>query len=101
MLYPCCKCTRGGLLCGMSKPKGAKKAMTAQPMTATIFADRMGVNYSTAIRWLKKKLVPGAELKESPERGKWWEIPEEALTMERPRWGGPTRGGGQKKGSDQ
>jgi len=62
------------------------------PMTATVFAERMGVNYSTVMRWLKRKLVPGAELQESPERGKWWEIPESALQMERPKWGGPKGG---------
>lgn len=67
-------------------------ATTSTPMTATVFAERMGVDYSTVMRWLRRQLVPGAELQESPERGKWWEIPESALQMERPRWGGPGRG---------
>jgi hypothetical protein len=62
------------------------------PMTATIFATRMGVDYSTVMRWLRRQLVPGATLQESPERGKWWEIPESALEMQRPKIGGP-RGG--------
>lgn len=53
-------------------------------MTATVFADEMGVSYPTVVRWLKRGLVPNAELKEAPERGKWWEIPETSLQMERP-----------------
>jgi hypothetical protein len=61
------------------------------PMTATNFAKEMGISYPTVIRWLDRKLVPGAELKESPERGKWWEIPESALKMERPT-PGPKKG---------
>src|SRR5215813_9485242 len=60
-------------------------------MTATVFAQEMGVDYSTVMRWLKRQLVPGAVLRESEERGKWWEIPEAALQMERPKWGGPKR----------
>src|SRR5262249_60839820 len=59
-------------------------------ITATVFADEMGVSYPTVVRWLKRKLVPGAVLRESPDRGKWWEIPEEALTMERPKTGPKT-----------
>jgi hypothetical protein len=65
-------------------------------MTATVFADEMGVSYPTVVRWLKRKLVPGAILKESPDRGKWWEIPESALQMERPK-SGPKTGTKQKK----
>ena len=57
-------------------------------MTATVFAQEMSVDYSTVMRWLKRQIVPGAALRESPERGKWWEIPESALQMERPKWGG-------------
>ncbi len=60
-------------------------------MTATNFAREMGISYPTVIRWLDRQLVPGAELKESPERGKWWEIPETALKMERPT-PGPKKG---------
>jgi hypothetical protein len=56
-------------------------------MTATVFAEEMGVSYPTVVRWLKRKIVPGAELKESPDRGKWWEIPETTLQMERPKTG--------------
>lgn len=61
-------------------------------MTATVFAEKMGVDYSTVMRWLRRKIVPGAVLRESPDRGKWWEIPESALQMERPKWGGPKEG---------
>jgi hypothetical protein len=56
-------------------------------MTATVFAEEMGVSYPTVVRWLKRKIVPGAILRESPDRGKWWEIPEVALQMERPKSG--------------
>jgi len=56
-------------------------------MTATVFAEEMGVSYPTVVRWLKRRLVPGAVLRESPDRGKWWEIPEAALAMERPKTG--------------
>lgn len=66
-------------------------------MTATAFAKEMRVDYSTVMRWLKRELVPGAVLMESPERGKWWEIPESALEMERPKWGGPKKA--KKKGA--
>ena len=65
-------------------------------MTATVFAHEMGVDYSTVMRWLKRQIVPGAILRESPERGKWWEIPETALQMERPKWGGPKSSGAKK-----
>src|SRR5262249_47257390 len=43
------------------------------------FAARMGISYKTAWRWLAKGNVPGAVLKESLERGSWWEIPESAI----------------------
>ncbi|HKX32351.1 MAG TPA: hypothetical protein VJ302_31980 [Blastocatellia bacterium] len=56
-------------------------------MTARAFAEEMDVDYSTVIRWLKKGLVPGAQLKESEDRGKWWEIPPSALKMQMPRAG--------------
>jgi hypothetical protein len=34
-------------------------------MTATVFAEEMGVSYPTVVRWLKRKTVPGAVLRES------------------------------------
>ena len=55
-------------------------------MTAVQFAKRMDVDYSTVIRWLKLKLVPGAILEETPI-GTYWQIPESSLEMERPKAG--------------
>lgn len=56
-------------------------------MTARQFAEAMDVEYATVVRWLKQGLVPGAELKEVMPGVKWWEIPESALEMERPKAG--------------
>jgi predicted site-specific integrase-resolvase len=55
-------------------------------MTARQFARRMDVNYRTALNWLNTGLVPGAEMKDSLV-GAYWEIPESALKMQRPRPG--------------
>ena len=55
-------------------------------MTAKQFAEEMKVNYRTALNWLEADLVPGAERRVSPI-GEYWEIPETALGMERPRPG--------------
>jgi len=55
-------------------------------MTARTFADEMGVNYRTALSWLRGGLVPGAEEKTSPV-GTYWEIPDTALSMEKPKPG--------------
>ena len=55
-------------------------------MTAKQFAEQMRVNYRTALNWLEARLVPGAERKPSPV-GEYWEIPESALKMERPKPG--------------
>jgi hypothetical protein len=55
-------------------------------MTAKQFAEQMKVNYRTALNWLEAQLVPGAERKPSPV-GEYWEIPQAALKMERPRPG--------------
>jgi hypothetical protein len=38
------------------------------------------------VRWLKRGLVPGATLEKTPA-GSYWQIPESALTMERPKAG--------------
>jgi predicted site-specific integrase-resolvase len=56
-------------------------------MNAKKFAEAMEVEYATVIRWLKAGLVPGAELREVMPGVKWWEIPYDALKMERPRAG--------------
>jgi hypothetical protein len=55
-------------------------------MTAKKFAEQMEINYRTALNWLEAGLVPGAERKTSPI-GEYWEIPEVALKMERPKPG--------------
>jgi hypothetical protein len=53
-------------------------------MTAVTFAEEMNVDYATVIRWLSRKLVPGAELHEPVPGMKVWQIPESALQMQRP-----------------
>lgn len=55
-------------------------------MTAKQFAEKMEINYRTALRWLDNGLVEGAERKKSPI-GDYWEIPASALNMERPKPG--------------
>ncbi len=55
-------------------------------MTARQFAERMGVNYRTTLNWLEAGLVPGAARKPSPV-GEYWEIPETAQRMARPKPG--------------
>lgn len=74
-------------------------------LTARKFAQEMGVDYTTVVRWLKNELVPGAKRQESEDRGAWWEIPETSLTMERPTPGPKAKPKpakkARKKGSDQ
>jgi len=67
------------MICSMSKNQ-------ERVMTAKQFAEQMKVNYRTALNWLEAQLVPGAERKPSPV-GEYWEIPQAALKMERPRPG--------------
>jgi len=55
-------------------------------MTTKQFAEKMGVNYRTALNWLEAGLVPRAK-KRSSLAGEHWEIPEMALQMERPKRG--------------
>lgn len=57
-------------------------------MTSRGFAEEMGVNYRTALNWLRGGLVPGAVEEETPI-GKYWKIPRTALEMERPMKPGP------------
>jgi hypothetical protein len=67
----------------MKKPKTGDK-----PMTARQFAEAMGVEYRTVVRWLSDGIVPGAELKEVMPGVKWWEIPVSAVdVMQRPKAG--------------
>jgi len=56
-------------------------------MTARQFAEAMGVEYRTVVRWLSEGIVPDAELKEVMPGVKWWEIKETALQMDRPKAG--------------
>lgn len=58
----------------------------AQPVTAKGFAAEMGINYRTALNWLDAGLVLGAERKSAPI-SEYWEIPDTALKMERPKLG--------------
>lgn len=61
------------------------------------FAQRMDINYTTAVRWLKLRLIKGAKLR-TVGRVKVWEIPESALNMERPKRGYKP---GSRKGKDK
>lgn len=67
--------------------------------TAVKFAEEMGISYPTVVRWLKRKLVPGAERETTPI-GDVWQIPESALKMERPKAGRKPAAKARKKGSD-
>lgn len=58
--------------------------------TAVKFAGEMGISYPTMVRWLKRGLVPGATLEETPA-GNYWQIPESSLQMERPKAGRPPK----------
>jgi hypothetical protein len=55
-------------------------------LDAKTFAVEMGIHYRTALIWLRKGLVPGAEEIETP-MGNYWKIPRAALTMEKPKPG--------------
>jgi hypothetical protein len=76
------------------------KKQTPQMLTAKQFAERMEINYRTALNWLEAELVPGAVRKESLV-GSHWEIPVGALKMERPKPGPKPKANGTdpKKGS--
>lgn len=80
------------------KPRRAYTAMPHKPggkrkqrmFTAVKFAGEMSISYPTMVRWLKRGLVPGATLEETPA-GNYWQIPESALQMERPKAGRPPK----------
>ncbi len=75
----------------------SKKQPPQKMLTAKQFAEHMEINYRTALNWLEAHLVPGAERKESLI-GSHWEIPQEALRMERPKPGPkPTKKAGVKR----
>lgn len=58
-----------------------------QKMTSLDFAQKMGVSYHTVMRWLRMGIVPGAT-----KNRRDWEVPEEALSMEKPKAGPKTSG---------
>lgn len=67
-------------------------AMKKGTMTAKQFAEEIGAAYSTVNKWLRKGLIPGAELQEDA-RGPYWEIPLKALkTFSKPKKGRPRKG---------
>ena len=78
---------------GMQTATMKKKA--DEFMTSRVFAEEMGINYRTALIWLRDGLVPGAEEEETPI-GKYWKIPRTALQMERPVKPGPKKGSKRK-----
>ena len=55
-------------------------------MNAREFAERMGVDYTTVARWLKRNLIPGAK-KRRVGPYQIWDIPARALKMKRPKSG--------------
>ncbi len=60
-------------------------------MTARQFANKTGAAYTTVMLWLKRGIIPGAELKED-QRGVYWEIPISALkTFKKPKLGRPKK----------
>jgi hypothetical protein len=62
------------------------KANTTEPMSAHVFAQKMGVHYRTALTWLRDGIVPGAVERETP-MGNYWEVPRDALKMTKPKPG--------------
>jgi hypothetical protein len=65
-------------------------------MTAKQFAEQLSINYRTALNWLEAGLAPGSQRKDSPV-GEYWEIPADALKMDRPKRG--PKAGAKKAGS--
>jgi hypothetical protein len=59
---------------------------TKRLLTAVQFSREIGASYPTVISWLDLGIVPGAE-KKTDHRGDYWQIPESALQMERPKRG--------------
>lgn len=61
-------------------------------LTARQFAKRAGVAYPTVMKWLKENLIPGAEIKQNPQFGKYWDIPASSLKSVAKRKPGPKKG---------
>lgn len=57
-----------------------------QMLTARQFAEKMAINYRTALNWLEAGLVSGA-VRRASLVGDHWEVPPDALNMERPKRG--------------
>jgi hypothetical protein len=69
------------------------KKEKVEMISTSVFAERMNVNYRTALNWLRAGLVPGAIEREMPGgAGNFWEIPITALEMKRPMKPGPKKG---------
>lgn len=61
-------------------------------ISTSVFAERMDVNYRTALNWLRAGLVSGAIERKLPSgSGNYWDIPVTALQMEKPK-PGPKKG---------
>lgn len=76
-------------LCGMARKK-------RETLTARQFAKRAGVAYATVMKWLKENLIPGAKIKNSPQFGKYWDIPASSLKKVAKRKPGPKKGSKRK-----
>ncbi len=61
------------------------------------FAEKMSVNYRTALKWLQSGIVPGATEQKLPNGIIFWDIPATALMMERPKKGPKPAKNGLKK----
>jgi hypothetical protein len=65
------------------------KKESVEMLTAVEFAERAGVSYPTVMSWLRKKLIPGAELKQGDPLGTYWAIPATSIDMVKPQKRGP------------
>lgn len=63
--------------------------MSEKELTARQIAGRYGVAGSTVRGWLLRKLIPGAELRESGLGDSYWIVPESALKNFTPPKPGP------------
>lgn len=61
------------------------------------FAEKMSVNYRTALNWLQSGIVPGAVENKLPNGITFWDIPATALAMEKPKKGPKPSKNGSKK----
>lgn len=66
-----------------------KKKESPEMISTHEFAQRMQINYRTALKWLRAGLVPGANMVVVREKIIYWDIPVTALGMKRPMKPGP------------